>query len=113
MSSYTIQGGAVLKAQVKLTTTAPTPIIADRSAIIIGIRAANLGSGTPTLAYYVDDGTEQVYQRGGGSMTAWERWQDDLILPIADDEEFVVVAGTANQIDITVIYLPGDRTASG
>ena len=111
--TYTIQGGAVLRAQAKLDSTNPTTLLSGRGAIIIGIYVNEITGNTPTLAYYTTDGTDDVYQRGAKAMTAYEQLRDELILPIAEDEELVFVAGAANQVDVTVAYISGDSTAKG
>lgn len=109
--SYTINGGTVLTRQVKLTTTSPTEIIPTGGATLVGVYAAETAGATPTLAYYLLSEGTSFFLRSAKAMTARETWRDELIVVLGRDEKLMAQAGTANQIDIFVAYIPADKTA--
>ncbi len=113
--SYTIQGGYVTTEFTKLTTTAVTTVLeaGQSGAIIVEINATEIAGATPALTLERYDGTTSTYYRYQKNMTAKEEYQRQSIIVLGPDDEFRATAGTANQIDISITYIPGDRTAKG
>lgn len=112
--TYTIQGGNVQTRSTKLDSTDPTVIAGSASgAVVVAIYAAEISGNTPTLALYKTDGTTNTYLRSALAMTANQEYSRDVIIVLKANETLVAVAGAADQIDINVTYLPGDRTAKG
>jgi hypothetical protein len=113
--TFTIQGGNVQPAQVKLTTADPTVIVSggQSGAVVVGIYAAEITGNTPTLTLEKYDGTNRYFIRGAKAMTAYEEYSRDVIIVLKPNESLRAEAGTANQIDVVATYIPGDRTAKG
>lgn len=114
--TYTIQGGAVQTEYTKLTTSTVTTILdpGQAGAIIVEINATEIAGATPTLSIDRYDGTTATYVRPPSkAMTAREEYQRQSILVLGEDEVLRATASAANQIDVIVTYIPGDRTAKG
>jgi hypothetical protein len=113
--TYTIQGGNLQPAQVKLTTADPTVIVSggQSGATVVGIYAAEIAGATPTLTLEKYDGTTRYFIRGAKAMTAYEEYSRDVFIVLKPNESLRAEAGTANQIDVVAAYIPGDRTAKG
>lgn len=114
--SFTIQGGSILPAQEKLTTTNPTVIVDGKQsgATVIGIYAAEIANATPSLTlekFDVETG-ERFYLRFAKAMTAHEEYTRDLILVLKANQQLRATASVANQIDIIATYIPGERQVS-
>lgn len=114
--TYTIQGGAIFPAQVKLTTNTPTVLVdgGQSGAIVVQIWASRL-SGTPTLTLEKYDGTtsyyfryQQAFPTTGDSSGEYIR---DTIIRLKAGESLRATASVANQIDIQASYLRLDGTA--
>lgn len=113
--TYTIQGGNVQSTPTKLTTTGVTTILSggQSGVIVVAIYAAEIAGATPlfTLAHF--DGTTTTYLRNMKGMTAHEEYSRDVIIVLKAGHELRATASVANQIDVIVTYIPGDRTAKG
>lgn len=113
--TYTIQGGAVQTRSTKLTTTVATEIATGGTsgAIVVAVYAAEIAGATPTFSYYKTDGVTNYFLRSALAMTARQEYTRDVIIVLKANEQIMAIAGTANQIDVNVTYIPGDRTAKG
>jgi len=113
--SFTIQGGALLPAEKKLTTTTPTVIVDGKQAgaTVIGIYATEIAGATPalTLEKYDTESGISYYLRFAAPMTAKQEYTRDVILVLKANQQLRATASAANQIDVLVTYIPGDRTA--
>lgn len=111
--SYTIQGGTLLPARVKLTSTSATDIVSATNSglTIVEIIATEIAGGTPSLTLEVYDGTTSYYLQNAKAMTARERIVLSLLLPLKTGEKLRATASSANQIDIMATYSPRDATA--
>lgn len=107
--SYTINGGTVLTRQVKLSTTTATELVPEGGATIVGIYAT-VGNTTPALSYWKAADGVSYFLRNAKPMTAYETLRDEVIIVLKRNETLVAQAGTANQVDMLVSYIPGDRT---
>lgn len=114
--SFTIQGGAISPAQVKLTTTSPTILVdgGQSGAIVVQVWATQI-AGTPTLTLEKYDGTTSYYFRyqrafptSGDSIGEFVR---DTIIRLKAGESLRATASVADQIDIQASYLRLDSTA--
>lgn len=114
--SFTIQGGSILPAQQKLTTTNPTVIVDGKQsgATVIAIYATEISGNTPalTLEKYDTETTERVYLRNAKPMTAREEYTRDVIVVLKAGEQLRATASAANQIDVLATYIPGERQVS-
>ena len=113
--TYTINVGAMLQKRFKLTTTSATEIYdASKSgALLVSIVAVEIAGSTPTLTLDIFDGTTTYYLQNAVAMTARQRLQIDLLVPLKVGEKLRATASAANQIDIHVTYSPRDATAVG
>lgn len=113
--TFTIQGGAVQTRQVKLTTTSPTTIVdgGESGTVVIAVYAAEITGNTPAFTLEKYNGTTSYYLRNAKAMTAREEYARDVIVVLKVGESLRATAGAANQIDVFVTYIPGDRTAKG
>lgn len=113
--SYTVQGGALLPERYKLTTTSATTLIdPDKSGVLLlSIVAVEIAGATPTLTLDIYDGTTTYYLQNAVAMTAKQRLQIDLLIPLKVGEKLRATASAANQIDVHVTYSPRDATAQG
>lgn len=112
--SYSIQGGAILPARVKLTTTTPTIIVDGNQsgAIVVGIWAAKI-AGTPTLTIETFDGTTSTYLRYQQAFDTTGEYARDVIIRLKAGQSLRATASVANQIDIHASYISTDSTARG
>lgn len=114
--SFTIQGGALLPAKQKLTSTAATVIVegGQSGATVVRIIATELAGATPalTLEVFNLETLTSYYLRFEKPMVAKEEYMRDELLPIRANEQLRARASTANQIDVLAAYIPGDRTVS-
>lgn len=113
--TYTINVGAMLQKRFKLTTTSATTIYdADKSsALLVSILAVEIAGATPTLTLDIYDGTNTYYLQNAVAMTAKQRLQVDILVPLKVGEKLRATASAANQVDIHVTYSPRDATAVG
>jgi hypothetical protein len=113
--TYTVQGGALLPKRVKLTTTSATTLLdPDKSgALLLSIVAVEIAGATPTLTLDIYDGTTTYYLQNAVAMTAKQRLQIDILVPLKVGEKLRATASAADQIDIHVTYSPRDATALG
>lgn len=113
--SYTVNGGSLLPKRAKLTTTAATTILdPDKSgALLLSIIAIEIAGATPTLTLDIFDGTTTYYLQNAVAMTARQRLQIDILVPLKVGEKLRATASAANQIDIHITYSPRDATALG
>lgn len=113
--TYTVNGGGLLPKRVKLTATTATTIYdADKSsALLLSIIAVEHAGGTPTLTLDIYDGTTTYYLQNAVAMTARQRLQIDILVPLKVGEKLRATASVANQIDIHVTYSPRDATSLG
>lgn len=113
--SYTVQGGSLLPKRVKLTTTSATALYdaSKSSALLVSIIAVEIAGATPTLTLDIFDGTTTYYLQNAVAMTAKQRLQIDLLVPLKVGEQLRATASAANQIDVHITYSPRDATALG
>lgn len=113
--SYTVNGGALLPKRFKLDSTNVTTIYdADKSsALLLSIIAVEINGSTPTLTLDIYDGTTAYYLQNAVAMTARQRLQIDILVPLKVGEKLRATASAANQIDIHVTYSPRDATSLG
>jgi len=110
--TYTVQGGNLQTKYTKLTSVDPVAI-AGPGGVVVGIYAAEITGGTPTLAIYVTNGTTNTFKRGAKAMTAYEEYEHNVILVLKANETLMADPSLANQIDVAVTYIPKDMSAKG
>lgn len=113
--AYTIQGGNVQTRYTKLASTGVTTILdgGQSGAIVVAIYAAEINGSTPTLTIDHYDGTTTTYLRNLKAMTAREEYSRDIIIVLKAGQLLQATASAANQIDICVTYIPGDKASRG
>lgn len=113
--SYTVQGGALLPKRVNLTTTSATTLLenAQSSSLLVSIIAVEIAGSTPTLTLDIYDGTNTYYIQNAVAMTAKQRLQIDVLMPLKVGDQLRATASAANQIDIHVTYSPRDAVSLG
>ena len=113
--TYTVNGGALLPGRVKLTTTGATTLVdpAKSGVLLLSIVAVEIAGATPTLTLDIYDGTTTYYLQNAVAMTAKQRLQIDILVPLKVGEKLRATASAANQIDIHVTYSPRDAKAQG
>ncbi len=113
--SYTIQGGSIQTAKVKLSTTSPTVIVDGGSsgAIVVAVYAAEIAGATPNLTLEVYNGSTSTYLRNAKAMSAKEENVRDTIITLKAGESLRATASAANQIDVIASYIPRDALSKG
>lgn len=105
-------GGTPLLAPKKLTSTSATDLwVATKKTWIERVIVSEMAGGTPTLSLTLFDGTTSYFIRNK-ALTAGETWVFDYGFPLPPGWKLRATAGTANQIDVTVVYLVPDANVS-
>ena len=110
--SYTVQGGIVQTVAFKLNATSPVDLLVAKTKIlVIGIYAAEVANATPALTIEKYDGTTSYYLQYAKPMVARGEVSHDKLITLKQGERLRAIASAANQIDVWVTYLDGDKTA--